>query len=214
MDFEDKYEIADLRRRLSNLLRIGTISAVSYKEAVARVKIGDLETTWLPWLLRDGDDKAWHGVDLNEQVLVLSPCGDLNQGLILSSVYKEPISDDGNLLLWRFKDGSIISFNRSSGELSAQITGNAAIVSQKSITADAKVSAVIKSPKIILDGDVEITKSLTIAQNLTTSGTVSLSGRHAGCPCRRCGFRRCKYPSRYDFGRFGKSKGGINARHE
>lgn len=88
MDFEDKYEIADLRRRLSNLLRIGTISAVNYKEAVARVKIGDLETTWLPWLLRDGDDKAWHGVDLNEQVLVLSPCGDLNQGLILSSIKK------------------------------------------------------------------------------------------------------------------------------
>ena len=88
MDFEDKYEIADLRRRLSNLLRIGTISAVNYKEAVARVKIGDLETTWLPWLLWDGDNKAWHGVDLNEQVLVLSPCGDLNQGLILSSVYK------------------------------------------------------------------------------------------------------------------------------
>lgn len=54
MDFEDKYEIADLRRRLSNLLRIGTISAVNYKEAVARVKIGDLETTWLPWLL------GWH----------------------------------------------------------------------------------------------------------------------------------------------------------
>ena len=184
MDFEDKYEIADLRRRLSNLLRIGTISAVNYKEAVARVKIGDLETTWLPWLLRDGDDKVWHGVDLNEQVLVLSPCGDLNQGLILSSVYKEPISDDGNLLLWRFKDGSIISFNRSSGELNAQITGNAAIVSQKSITAEAKVSAVIKSPKIILDGDVEITKSLTIAQNLTTSGTVSLSG---GTPVARVG---------------------------
>lgn len=97
MDFEDKYEIADLRRRLSNLLRIGTISAVNYKEAVARVKIGDLETTWLPWLLRDGDDKAWHGVDLNEQVLVLSPCGDLNQGLILPSVYKKPIFNDGKL---------------------------------------------------------------------------------------------------------------------
>lgn len=102
----------------------------------------------------------------------------------MPSVYKEPISDDGNLLLWRFKDGSIISFNRSSGELNAQITGNAAIVSQKSITAEAKVSAVIKSPKITLDGDVEITKSLTIAQNLTTSGTVSLSG---GTPVARVG---------------------------
>ena len=104
--------------------------------------------------------------------------------MILPSVYKEPISDDGNLLLWRFKDGSIISFNRSSGELNAQITGNAVIISQKSITAEAKVSAVIKSPKITLDGDVEITKSLTIAQNLTTSGTVSLSG---GTPVARVG---------------------------
>lgn len=176
MEFEDKFEIADLRRRLSNLLRIGSISAVNYKEAVARVKIGDMETTWLPWLLRDGNDKAWHGVDLDEQVLVLSPCGDLNQGLILPSVYKEPISDDGNLLLWHFKDGSVFSFNRGSGDLNAQITGNASIISQKSITAEAKLSAIIKSPKITLDGDVEITKSLTIAQNLTTSGNVNLSG--------------------------------------
>ena len=97
---------------------------------------------------------------------------------------KEPISDDGNLLLWHFKDGSVLSFNRSSGELNAQITGNAVIISQKSITAEAKVSAVIKSPKITLDGDVEITKSLTIAQNLTTYGTVSLSG---GTPVARVG---------------------------
>ncbi len=184
MDFEDKYEIADLRRRLGNLLRIGSISAVNYKEAVARVKIGDLETTWLPWLLRDGYDKSWHGVDINEQVLVLSPCGDLNQGLILPSVYKEPISGDGNLLLWRFKDGSVVSFNRSNGDLNAQITGNAVIVSQKSITAEAKIAAVIKSPKITLDGDVEITQNLTVAQNLNTSGTVNLSG---GTPVARIG---------------------------
>ncbi len=176
MEFEEKYEIADLRRRLSNLLRIGCVSAVNYKEAVARVKIGDLETTWLPWLLRDGDDKSWHGVDLNEQVLVLSPCGDLNQGLILPSVYKEPISANPNLLLWHFKDGSVLSFNRSTGDLNAQITGNASIISQKSITAEAKVSAIIKSPQITLDGEVKITKSLTILQNLTTSGSVNLSG--------------------------------------
>ena len=83
-----------------------------------------------------------------------------------------------------FCSGILKTVRYSSGELNAQITGNAVIISQKSITAEAKVSAVIKSPKITLDGDVEITKSLTIAQNLTTSGTVSLSG---GTPVARVG---------------------------
>lgn len=176
MDQNENYELADLRRRLANLLRIGTISQVNYKNALARVKIGEIETTWLPWLLRDGDDKCWHGVDLKEQVLVLSPSGDLNQGLILPSVYKEPISDDGNLMLMHFKDGSRLSFNRQSGDLSAEITGNAQIKTPKSINAEALISATIKAPNITLDGDVTITKSLMIVQDLTTNGNVNLCG--------------------------------------
>lgn len=176
----ESIELADLRRRLANLIRIGTISQVNYKNATARVKIGQIETTWLPWLLRDGEDKIWHGVDLKEQVLVLSPSGDLNQGLIIPSIFKEPISDDGNLLKMRFKDGSVVSFNRNTGDLLADITGNAQIKTAQEIIAVANKSVTIKSPTIILDGNVTISQNLTVNEDVNTLGNVSLSGGGPG----------------------------------
>lgn len=180
MELNESLELADLRRRLANLIRIGTISQVNYKNATARVQIGQIETTWLPWLLRDGEDKVWHGVDLKEQVLVLSPSGDLNQGLIVPSIYKEPISDDGNLFKMRFMDGSVLSFNRKNGDLIADITGNAQIKTPQEIIAEADKSVTIKSPTIILDGNVTVTQNLTVNKDVNTLGNVSLSGGGPG----------------------------------
>ena len=48
MDIEDKIRIADLRRRLSNIVKIGIVKEVDYNKAVARVSIGELTTNWLP----------------------------------------------------------------------------------------------------------------------------------------------------------------------
>ena len=48
-DEQDGYALSDLAKRLSNIIRIGTIFEINVQTAKARVKIGELETDFLPW---------------------------------------------------------------------------------------------------------------------------------------------------------------------
>ena len=51
MNFDEKdgFNLNDLARRLANIIRLGQIFEIDYEAAKARIKIGDLETDWLPW---------------------------------------------------------------------------------------------------------------------------------------------------------------------
>jgi phage baseplate assembly protein V len=194
----DAVLLADLRRRMANIIRIGTVVEVDYAKAVARITIGELKTTWLPWILRAGDDQSWHGVDIGEQVLVLAPSGDLAQGVILPSLHKETPVCQGNIHSMTFKDGSHIVFDRDTGDLQAVITGNLTASVAKNIkatcqtlVAECAATATIKAPAITLDGNVTITQNLAVAGsiagagNLAAGGMVTLSG--GGPPIARVG---------------------------
>jgi len=79
-----QYQLAELNRRLANLIRPGKIIEADYPAARVRVQIGDLITAPLPWLTsRAGGDVSWWAPEVGEQVLVLSPSGDLSQGWAL-----------------------------------------------------------------------------------------------------------------------------------
>jgi phage baseplate assembly protein V len=81
-------DLAELDRRVANLLRIGTIAEADYASARARVKIGDILTGWLPWgTPRAGGDRSWWAPEVGEQVMVFSPGGDLAQGVVGSGLY-------------------------------------------------------------------------------------------------------------------------------
>lgn len=86
MTLEHGRDIAELFRRVNNLLRVGKVVAVDYAIAKARVKIGDITTDFLPWLTPS--TAAWIPLKNGEQVVVLSPCGDLSFGMILPALYQ------------------------------------------------------------------------------------------------------------------------------
>ncbi len=92
-------QIADLRRRVNNLIRIGRVSDVDYGNAKARVQIGKLTTDFLPWLTPS--TALWIPLKKDEQVLVLSPGGDLQFGIILPALYYQakaaPSSDEAKI---------------------------------------------------------------------------------------------------------------------
>lgn len=92
-------QIADLRRRVNNLIRIGRVSDVDYGTAKARVQIGKLTTDFLPWLTPS--TALWIPLKKDEQVLVLSPGGDLQFGIILPALYYQakaaPSSDEAKI---------------------------------------------------------------------------------------------------------------------
>ncbi len=147
---KDGFTINDLSRRLANIIRLGSIQEIDYQRALATVKIGELETDWLPWITANsGNNKNWNPIELDQQVVVLSPTGELDQGIILPSLYKNNAPENSPVTQSiYFQDGSRISFNRATGSLDLSLKGNATI----------KVagSAQIEATSIVLNGTTDL----------------------------------------------------------
>lgn len=155
-DEKDGFTLNDLGRRLANIIRLGSIFAIDYAAAKARIKIGNLETDWLPWLTTNsGENKSWNPPEIDEQVVVFSPCGELNQGVILPSLYRGNAPENsGNIQSITFADGSKVSFDRTSGNLDLDIKGNATIKVAGSAQIEVAGNTEIKAASVTLKSDV------------------------------------------------------------
>ena len=180
-DDVDGFQLTDLARRLANIIRLGSIKAVDYQRARAQVTIGNLTTDWLPWFTAcAGKTRNWQPPEVDEQVVVLAPGGDLCQGVILSGLYTDNAPDTSPTLnAVHYADGSTLSFDMASGTLNINVKGDVNINAGGKLTLTAKKTT-IKSPKIRLAGDVIITG------DLKSLGEMSLGGRK-GKPVARVG---------------------------
>ena len=101
MNLENGRDISELFRRVNNLLRVGKVIAVDYGVARAKVKLGDITTDFLPWLVPS--TATWVPLKNGEQVVVLSPSGDLRFGMILPALYQSskpaPSSDAAKIVI-------------------------------------------------------------------------------------------------------------------
>ena len=149
-DEEQGFTLNDLGRRLANIIRIGTIFEIDFQAAKARVKIGELETDFLPWAnANSGSNNSCNPPEIDEQVIILSPSGDLSQAVILPSLYKNNASDsDQNIKSITYQDGSKISFDIASGTLDLDLKGDVKI----KVVGNAEIEAA----KVTLKGDVDL----------------------------------------------------------
>jgi phage baseplate assembly protein gpV len=82
---QSSFAFSDLFRRVANLIRIGKISEVD--GAQVKVEIGKVKTNWLPIISTAGDTSCWIPISVGEQVVVLSPFGELSQSVVLRSIH-------------------------------------------------------------------------------------------------------------------------------
>ena len=157
-DEQDGYALSDLAKRLSNIIRIGTIFEINHQTAKARVKIGELETDFLPWAnANSGSNNSWNPPEIDEQVIILSPSGDLSQAVILPSIYKNNASDsDQDIKSITYQDGSKISFNVSSGTLDLDLKGDITIKVLGNANIEGDNINITASSNITLDGNVDL----------------------------------------------------------
>jgi phage baseplate assembly protein V len=96
----DAYVLSDLDRRIANMIRKGRVTEVDLSARRAKVQIGqeDEDTTdWIPWAVgMAGDDRSWRAPSVGEQVVVLSPGGDTDQGFIWGSLYQDDFPANGS----------------------------------------------------------------------------------------------------------------------
>jgi phage baseplate assembly protein V len=130
--------IAEITRLLENIVRFGTIEAVQMQPPRVKVKSGNIATTWLPWLnLRAGADREWDPPTIGEQVVLLSPSGNLAQGVVLTGLFSDLIPANGDregLHRRTYRDGAVIEYDSIAKHLRATLPGTAEINATGDIT--------------------------------------------------------------------------------
>jgi phage baseplate assembly protein gpV len=98
-------EVARLNRLVSRQMRFGTIAKVDAEKGVARMMLSDPDGgreflgPWRPWAELAGATRTWRPPVAGQQMLVVSPGGDLNQSLLLPATFSNQFqapSDKGD----------------------------------------------------------------------------------------------------------------------
>lgn len=138
------FELADLQRKIQNIIRIGTVSEIDGKRA--RVKFDNNETDLLQWTeISAGKVKKWTPKTIGEQVVIASEGGETTQGIIIGSLssnqFPVPTTDDGIEVI-EYADGAVISYDFENSILKAILpdSGTAIIDAKGGTTWHGKVT--------------------------------------------------------------------------
>ncbi|EMK0759663.1 phage baseplate assembly protein V [Acinetobacter baumannii] len=157
---------ADINRRLENLIRFGTIKTVNPSKPIPLVTV-DLDDIVTPEIrffnARSGNDSTWDPPSLDEEVIVISPCGEIGPtSVVFYGLYnnEHPApSDNLNKKIRVFADGCVIAYDVSAHQLSAILpSGGKAIVTA--------------------DGGITINGDTTINGNLQVNGSTAMTGNN------------------------------------
>jgi phage baseplate assembly protein V len=159
-------DFASIARLIENLIRFGTIVEIQMLPPRVRVITGALTTGWLPWITpRAGSDREWNPPTVNEQVILFSPSGQLGNGIVLTGLFCDYISANGDregLHRRTYRDGAVIEYDSVSHHLNATLPdgGTTNLISQGGIH--------IVGP-ITHEGDYTQTGNQTITGKITAS---------------------------------------------
>lgn len=161
---------ADINRRLENLIRFGTIKTINPSKPIPLVTV-DLDDIVTPEIrffnARSGNDSTWDPPSEHEEVMVISPCGEIGPtSVVFYGLYnnEHPApSDDLNKKIRVFADGCVIAYDVAAHQLSAILpSGGKAIV-----TADGGVT---------VNGDTTINGNLLVNGSSVTTGNNTVGG--------------------------------------
>lgn len=173
----------DLPRQSNNQIRLGTVAVVDLARGLCRVQAGEIQTDFVPWFVpRAGDVIEWSAPSVGEQVLLLSPGGDVSGALALRGLYSNqfpaPSSSESEHLV-RFPDGALIRYDHASHELVATLPGGG----KAEVTADGGVT--VNGPLTVngdttINGEANVSKTLTAATDVIGGGKSLKGHKHTG----------------------------------
>ncbi len=157
---------ADFQRIIENLIRIASISDVDFSDPenpVCRCLVGDIKTNWLSvGHTRMGVVKNWNPPSIGEQVVLVSPSGDLSQAVIiasLSSTNNQAPDTDPKKPKRTYPDGAVIEYDYQAHKLSAILPTGA--------TFELKSDGGLK-----VTGDIELNGTLTATGDIESASNI------------------------------------------
>lgn len=178
----------ETERRLSNLVHYGTVEAADYAKARLRIRIGPNVTAWIPWTAgRAGGDRSWHPPEIGEQVVLVAPGGDLNQGCVIGSVYQTKHAapaDRATVSRTQWEDGAWLEYDRERHAYSLDVPAGGAITlhlgAARLVMKDEAVTLECGGSRITLAGGGITLQAPTIGLSAGNGGgTATLAGNFA-----------------------------------
>lgn len=152
---ENNFAISELQRKLANIIRVGIVEKVDYEKARVRVKIGEFVTDWIPWITsKAGEDKTWSPLSVDEQVVILSPLGELSLGIVLPAIYQQKYSAPENrkeVSSLVFQDGTKLSYDKENNHFKVDVADKITLKVGESEIEMTKNSIKLKAKRIHLN---------------------------------------------------------------
>ncbi|MFP3030520.1 MAG: phage baseplate assembly protein V [Wolbachia sp.] len=152
---DHSFAISELNRKLANIIRIGLVKEVDYEKAKVRVKIGEFLTDWLPWITsKAGKDRNWSPPDIDEQVMVFSPLGELSLGVVLAGIYQEKYLAPENkkgINSIKFQDGTRLLYDKGKHHLEIEVVDKITLKAGESSIEMTKSEIKLKADRINLN---------------------------------------------------------------
>lgn len=167
---------------INNMVRIGTVVSVDLAEARCIVRYGDpdddepAESPPIRWLAaRAGMTRSWSPPSVGEQVVLLSPDGQIGASVALLGLVQDAFPPLGSTTteMLEFADGAQITYDPEASALVARLPagGTAEIEAPGGITLRGDVT---------IEGSVSVSQSVTAAQDVLADGISLKSHRHGG----------------------------------
>lgn len=168
--------IAELQRRINNLIRVGTIAEV--QGALCRVKTGNVLTDWRPFLtMRAGTARTSWRPTVGEQVMLLSLSGDIANAYILPALYSDqsPEPDDHPTRHRTvYPDNAVTEYDPETGALNATGIKTATVQAIEHVTVDCPESTF--TGNVLIKGNAVVEGTGTVQQKLTAQAGVEVTG--------------------------------------
>ncbi|MCJ7454039.1 MAG: phage baseplate assembly protein V [Wolbachia endosymbiont of Homalodisca vitripennis] len=152
---DHSFAISELNRKLANIIRIGLVKEIDYEKAKVRVKIGDIVTDYLPWITsKAGKDRDWSPPDIDEQVVVFSPLGELSLGVVLGGIYQEKyaaLENKKEINSIKFQDGTKFTCDKEKHHLEIEVADKITLKAGESSIEMTKGSIKLKARRIDLN---------------------------------------------------------------
>ena len=158
--------LAELERRIANLIRYGKIASVDHAGVTVRVNLGEITTGAVRWVaVRAGRTATWSPPTEGEQVLLVSPNGDLSAGTAIIGLYSDAhpspsASPDEHVVL--YPDGARTTYNHASSDL--QLAGI------RTVTIQASEHLTIECPDSDIKGNLVVHGLLSYLAGLAGQG--------------------------------------------
>ena len=167
---------ADINRRLENLIRFGKIKTVNPSKPIPLVTV-DLDDIVTPEIrffnARAGNDSTWDPPSEDEEVIVISPCGEIGPtSVVFYGLYNDDHpapSDDLNKKIRVFADGCVIAYDVAAHHLSAILPsgGKAIVTANGGITVNGNTT---------INGNLQVNGSTAMTGNNTVGGSQLVQG--------------------------------------